>query len=530
MDDFTSKNVELIPMVAKILGREILSYVLAIDAGSIEKLIREGGLISKKQSDALKQLDGIAQHARGVSGDTPRLGYAAQRTIEEITLRYGKALFSELRESCAGKRLKLPIKNDPVLDALILLCEIVYPYVLIPIKTLWEREIFVPNLYGLKEEDTFEDAVLNDEFIRILFHDDVAGNGKCGLRYDSIGVGGGVQSVAWSRTILENAALAMMLRCGSFEDFVEAACQQVLAVRAALQEKEVSVPAFALFVGTGLTVDQQIDLGGRYLYPVNRNCIDLFPVGARPSTSESDIIGFILEVSIEYRLTVFPEEPKREDQKWPVELTTQSLFEKVTNIELGVTLSGEGGGLVKARNTASIIINPTNNSGMMYKSDSGSQAEPRILNLEDLDRIRRWVDALDVVDTSHIRLALRRYLSATNERADNEDALIDAVIGLENLFGERTEIAFSVCNSVARLLGDTEEKKNEIFSSINKVYKARSKIVHGQKEYSPKELRDFRVEAVSFLAESLKCIFMQHQDLANMKGPVRSRKIALGNY
>ncbi len=56
-----------------------------------------------------------------------------------------------------------------------------------------------------------------------------------------------------------------------------------------------------------------------------------------------------------------------------------------------------------------------------------------------------------------IDVAVRRTLSAVRERSDPEDALIDAVIGWENLFGhgESAEVGFRVTTAIARLLHPT---------------------------------------------------------------------------
>lgn len=518
------------PKNAKVLGTTFLAHILVLEAEDVEKLISEGGQVSDEQGKSLEFLEQLMKQALLEMGSKPQIGWNAMRSIEQGTQNHDEFSLSAIYALCGGDAAGSEERDDPVLDAMAALCAVAYPYTLIPYTGMGTRSTFIPTLFGTKLEQSFQDAVLEDASLRKLFNGpadiplEIFGN-----TYDSLGRGGGVQLAVLSSTILENAAQISKFGDASFDAFVNAACEQIKIVRGAIDETPVRVPAFALFVGTGMPEGHELKLKSGTLHPVSQKHFGLFPNSAMPSKTDEGFIGMVLETTVEYKLFIVPEDWEREGKDWPIDFTRDSFYEELQNIELGTTLATIGDEPVKTRNTAEILFSPLSISGASYKTGGRGVSTTRMLKPDEFEEVRGWIGAANVTDTSKIRLAIRRYLSATNERLKDDDALIDAVIGLENLFGEKSEMTFVVSNSTARLLGRNEAEKTKIFEEVKKIYRARSTIVHGQKELPYEEKKNYRDRAVFYLANSLKKFLKDNAELLELSASNRVKKIALSD-
>lgn len=518
------------PKNAKALGTAFLSHTLVLKVEELDALISEGGQISDEQGKSLDFLEQTMKQAFLDMGSNPPIGTIAMLCLEHMTHNKDKFLLSDIYALCGGEEKKIEDKGDPILNAITLLCEAAYPYTLIPYTGMGWRSTYIPSIYSTKIEQDFKDAVLEDAIFRKLFNGSIDTPLMIhGNTYDSLGRGGGVQLAVFSRIILENASIISKFRDGSFNAFFDAACEQLIAIRGAIEGNSVTVPAFALFVGTGMPEGHNLELENGTLHPVCQKHFGLFPKNALPSKTEEGIIGMIFETTVEYKLFIVPENWKRKGKKWPIDFTRDNFDEELQNIALGTTLATIGDEPVKARNTAEILFSPLSVSGASYRTGSRGASTTRILRPDEFEEVGKWIRASNKTDTSKIRLSIRRYLNATNERLEDDDALIDAVIGLENLFGERSEISFSVSNSTARLLGNNEAEKTEIFEEVKKIYTARSKIVHGQKELTYDEKKKYRDRAVFYLANSLKKLLKDKPELLRLSASDRVKKIALND-
>jgi hypothetical protein len=146
---------------------------------------------------------------------------------------------------------------------------------------------------------------------------------------------------------------------------------------------------------------------------------------------------------------------------------------------------------------------------------------------EDRESIKRWCDILKKTDDSKIRIAIRRVLSALNERTNPVDGFIDAVIAWENLFGGDTELSLRISVSIARLLEIDKTKRVDLQNRINKLYNTRSKIVHGNKEISPQEAIQMRNECLSIAIRCLRNLYQVRTDLLAKDSTERSKILLL---
>ncbi|HDH27704.1 MAG TPA: hypothetical protein ENH13_01075 [Euryarchaeota archaeon] len=110
-----------------------------------------------------------------------------------------------------------------------------------------------------------------------------------------------------------------------------------------------------------------------------------------------------------------------------------------------------------------------------------------------------------------VRVALNRF-NYLYERKNPVDNIIDCMIAMEALFGNKDRISMMVSLKTAFLLGKNENQVEEIFTYIRKAYDLRSDIVHGRKIRVPiklkdkeyKDLREFSLKIQELLRLSLR--------------------------
>ena len=133
----------------------------------------------------------------------------------------------------------------------------------------------------------------------------------------------------------------------------------------------------------------------------------------------------------------------------------------------------------------------------------------------------QWMKRLDAVALDRIDLALRRLVRGLAERLDYLDSLIDAVIAWENLVESRAQPTKSVLWGIFTLTGSGTWSK----SRIDKVYKARSDVVHGElPDYA--HSKDFASDALCIGLDALRFLLDDHADKLDMTS--EQRVAALG--
>jgi hypothetical protein len=140
-----------------------------------------------------------------------------------------------------------------------------------------------------------------------------------------------------------------------------------------------------------------------------------------------------------------------------------------------------------------------------------------------------WMERLDAHDDPAIAVATRRILTAVRERSNAEDALIDAVIAWESLFGlssGTTEVKFRVTASLARILEDALPNRKRLRSELGVIYDLRSRLVHGDQSKPRDGLDEKRDAAFRVAILALAFLFCERPDLIPNKR--RADEILLG--
>jgi hypothetical protein len=108
-----------------------------------------------------------------------------------------------------------------------------------------------------------------------------------------------------------------------------------------------------------------------------------------------------------------------------------------------------------------------------------SHWKPPVDITERITVLEEWSRAIDVAHTSSVEVAARRLVSASAQRTDRADALIDAVIVWENIVGTTQETTFRVTASLAKALEPDRTKRRAMRKALGDVYAVRSRVVHG---------------------------------------------------
>lgn len=127
-----------------------------------------------------------------------------------------------------------------------------------------------------------------------------------------------------------------------------------------------------------------------------------------------------------------------------------------------------------------------------------------------IGRVAQTWTALRNLDVPRLNLALRR-LNAAMTRDDPADTILDAIIALEVLLGDRDSqsISWKLRMRAAAVVGidGDKSKMEEMRTAIKRAYEARSAIVHGGKKQSTQS--DSGPEAAKVAVDALRAILKQ---------------------
>jgi hypothetical protein len=141
---------------------------------------------------------------------------------------------------------------------------------------------------------------------------------------------------------------------------------------------------------------------------------------------------------------------------------------------------------------------------------------------------QEWYRLLGMQGSERLTIAVSRIIRAVAERGDAVDVLIDSVIAWENLFGSgQGESTLRVTASMALLLEDDPTERFKLREKLGRIYKLRSKAVHGSSLPRPADV-PLCYEALNYAIQALKIMFKERPDLLEDKdGTGRSLKLIL---
>jgi hypothetical protein len=129
--------------------------------------------------------------------------------------------------------------------------------------------------------------------------------------------------------------------------------------------------------------------------------------------------------------------------------------------------------------------------------------------------LTEWSERLTAHYDPSIEVAVRRTLRAIGERLYEDDALIDAVVAWENLFGHggTTEVVFRVTLALAELMEHDPKKRAQLRKELTKIYGLRSRVLHGDALGPKDDVAKSKERAIEVAVEAIARLFRDETSL-----------------
>ncbi|AZN30609.1 hypothetical protein EJO69_10085 [Flaviflexus salsibiostraticola] len=428
------------------------------------------------------------------------------------------SLANEVRLHCGGELPKAPTTFSELERTLAQLALRVYPALLVKGKGTERKSRPSFSVYNHDLNGIFQSMILNDTMLSEAFlHSRNDGSDqKCMV---TPSMGGRRQLMSFADTLIwAGWKLAKAHnKAPSAEQLAEAAVSSLRVLRKAISGEGVQVPVRIGLAGALLPAGTaNLDFPWGKLRRVDET--DQIFIGATPlkgslargsEDGEGLAIAYsgdlVLETTCSYTVNVVDSE-----QMQGIEFNRdpqQEIQRKFESIALGILLTSPEARPVVVRAWQSVFDPLDDGISVSWSEvDRNWQISPRRLTEEEAFSWQLWSARVQEFRIPEIGIAIRRALAATAHREAPEDALIDAVIGWENLVGTRANIVSSVTGALARLLseqGDVEMAKRK----LGNVYDARSRLVHGDPKTEEDGVRKSSIDAVMTLLRALRKFF-----------------------
>jgi hypothetical protein len=360
--------------------------------------------------------------------------------------------------------------------------------------------------------------------------------------YRSTGAGGSTQvevlpdlllGAAWTRARASN------------RDDIASVAQELVAVvdlvcRAARGEP-CEVRVMAAFTGVLPDGIDAIRLPFGTLRPVAPHERALAPKSIEGSlshtVSEGDTViisyagDLVLDTTVPYRIELV-EQPDPGAVAWPARLRGfDDVQSNVDTIRLAALLAGSIEAPLTLIPTWRVTFDPLSFGPMLGWSDPRSLPgiAPRRLSTAAAADLARLVTDITAQRRPDFDVAVRRTISGMTVRGDPSDALVDLVIGWENLFGSsQGELRFRISAAIAWILGSDAAERTKLQQEASAVYDDRSAILHGSAR-TPEQIQESLGMARRITLRLLQTLFTKRRDvLARTDGASRSKSVILG--
>jgi hypothetical protein len=332
----------------------------------------------------------------------------------------------------------------------------------------------------------------------------------------SSGVGGSAQLPLFAEHLLDGAAWRSGWPERVDRDAYLAAIELELAeLRLLARGRSAEVPASVGLAGLTLEPDTRLETALGTLEPWRRRRPTL------PGERDPDV-----ELQLTFPLKVSRQPPEGMTgvpagyvESW------REFHRRVDLFRLAVVLAQAEGQPRVLRVVTEQVQDPVLSTGVSGHFVAPVLSSP--FEVEHTQELVRWATILKERFDQQLAMAVRRAVSAADPMRDPEDALVDAVIALESLFGTREgEVGFRLAAALAFLFGNTEEERTALHKEVSELYKVRSKIVHGGHVPDELELQQLRQRALALALDALRSLFTTHAHL--IPDEARGKRLILG--
>lgn len=311
------------------LGVRFLAFVLNCKESVITKRL-EGrtNLTAAREAVLAELLSFLISLPQGDSGPVSvRSTYLAQ--LAQHSPDIGSSWVTATRIDMGGT-VEVPRRTDRLGATLMDLARDTFPMFLLPRKPPAFGVLFEPSLMTIlfhhPRHAEFEDAVMKDSTLRLLFPDQSPESGIFGYVLRSTGHGGGLQLSMFADGVLRNAWLALSRGTApvNLHAFAESTLEQIYLIRRAVQRKRLTIPALVGITGVRLPPGRVLTLPWGRLREITDDERDMIPSGIQgklTTTTEDgttitiDYAGdLIMEASVPYEIKILR---FAETHEWP---------------------------------------------------------------------------------------------------------------------------------------------------------------------------------------------------------------------
>lgn len=361
--------------------------------------------------------------------------------------------------------------------------------------------------------------------------------------YRSTGSGGTTQLELLPELLLGGAwARARAFNRADIASVGEQLSAVVEIVRRAARGEPGEVPVLVAFTGLLLDSLDRIQLPFGTLRPMAQHERALAPTALDGTLShtisegDSVVISYagdlVLETTVPYRVQLVDNADAGVPLPWPPHLRGFDEVEaNIDTIRLAALLAGTAEAPLTLVPTWRLTLDPLSFGPMLGWSDPRTVPglAPRRLTGAFAADFADLVTDISAQRRSDFDVAVRRTIQGMATRGDPSDALVDLVIGWENLFGSgQGELRFRISAAIAWILGSDANERIELHEQTSSVYDTRSAILHGS-AHTPDQIQESLTIARRVTVNLLRVLFRERRDvLAMTNGTARSKAVILG--
>lgn len=516
-----------IPQYIKNMGHRILCFILNIEDDAGIDLINGKCELSHERTEILNLYIKFCRDIQIINIDHGNIYFLLNHAISGYIVS-NRHVFNLWREKLGGERIYFD-HPDPVLASASKIALEIFPLSLVnKITDYYPPPYSLFPIHRLEEEKKLIDAVLADPSLSKLFT--IIGENELDTycKYmTSTGAGETIQLAVFPDALMKNAFDLMKIRGNiSHKALLDSVSEIIHMLRCIAEGREIEVPTFMGFENVGLNGLSEIDLDGEKIKAYNKEILSLLPLEARPSAlgGEEIPLGMMLEKKFPYKArlgveldrNMYPPEFKQVKEK--LDLIRE-------NISFAMALAVKRTPPIGINLAWILIFDPLSfGTKISWNSSTRSPMPYHLLESNDSDAIAQWYKTINNGKDKNIRLAIRRIISALNERSNPIDGFIDSIVAWENLFGGNAELGYRISVSISKLLKSNLCDRIEFRSRVNNFYKKRSEIIHGTAEPTYADAVQMRDECVQIALDVIRKLYEKHQDLLLDK----DRSIKLG--
>lgn len=309
----------------------------------------------------------------------------------------------------------------------------------------------------------------------------------------------------------------------SFQVLIDQSKILIDSLRVALSGGHAVIDEVHVYAGIGVEEGVNLPIRSGLIRAISHGLMNYMDRDYRPSVSAGVIQGVTQSHHIPYDVVV--SNSSMEDVKSSI------MAADLKNVDLGdewlftSVLYDKGNDFVPAQLLGTVIIDPIFGPRWKGRVERKWLGLGKTISIDQSMDVAAILDNVNILINSKITYSVRRFISSSSTRSDPRDALVDAVIGLESLFGDRSDLSTTVATCAAKLCEDNQPKRDAVFLMIKKIYDTRSKIVHGGNVKG--NIIDLCLEIQKILRKVIIALVEEHPEKLDMAPAERARRILL---